>query len=299
MPLAIRVFPILLLLGTFSLAQAQNPGIQVGYAIVTVLSGSSAGISPVETLTYNAFGVTTQTAASPAPLLTNSALVVDLGDPEVGTTGIAITNPATTTAHVQLSVTDKLGIPILNQTISILPRGQFSQFVNELFAGQITSSTPATALLTVTADTPIGLVALNFLQAGIATSPLTSLANPFPMPVISPVQNTVIATVNGGVNQFTTIGTAIMPTSPVMPPVTTTTLAVNQAAQAASTIGGSASFLFPQVATGDGWSTDITVANNSATQQTIRIDFFDQNGALVQSVVGATVPSRGLFSLAR
>src|SRR5215471_18817422 len=129
MRLYIRLFLAVLCLGILPVANAQTSGLQTGFAIVTVVSGSSAGIVPSETLTFSAFGVTTQTVVTPSPLLTNSALAVSLGTNGGGSTGIAIANPTISTGHVQLSLTDPFGIPILNQTISILPRGQFSQFL--------------------------------------------------------------------------------------------------------------------------------------------------------------------------
>lgn len=266
-----------------ALAQAQTPVIQTGFAIITVESGNSAGLAPVETLIHNESGVTTTTDVPPAPLLTNSAMVINLGTFAAGETGLAIVNPTASAGHVLLSVTDPFGTSILNQTITILPRGQLSRFVNELFAGQITSTTPATGLLTITADVPVGVAALNFRADGFSASPLTSLSSPMPLS----------ATTFTPVTNVTTTGTTtVFPVVSVMP----STSSVQTTATASTTVGGGASFLLPQVVTGAGWSTQITVANNSAGQQALRIDFFDPNGVLLKTITGITIQPRGLFS---
>jgi hypothetical protein len=272
-----------LVLALCSLAQAQTTAVQPGFAIVTVESGNAAGIAPVETLIHDDFGVTTTSDLSPTPLLTNSAMVVYLGTAAAGTTGIAVMNPTTATAHVQLLITNAQGGPILNQTLSIVPRGQFSRFVSELFAGQITSTTPPAGLLTITADAPVGVVALNFRGDGFSSSPLSSLASPMPLSA---------ATFTPQINNA-------LPTNPVTPVMTTVTAATVQTNTATNTIGGGASFLFPQVVTGGGWATQITIANNSAAVQVLRIDFFDPNGNALQTINGITIPPLGLFSTVR
>src|SRR5262245_30684901 len=127
MPSAIRVFLALCLFGSLALAPAQaSAAPQIGFAIVTVDSGNSIGIVASETLIHSVSGRIERTGVSPALLLTNSALVVHLGSPADGSTGIAIVNPTAIAANVQLSATDTQGTPILNRTISILPRGQLS-----------------------------------------------------------------------------------------------------------------------------------------------------------------------------
>src|SRR5690242_6709004 len=104
MSLPIRVLMLLLVIGCWTAVQAQNPGIQVGFAIVTVESGNSAGIVPFETLVETGSGGTTTTNITPPPLLTNSSMVVSLGADGNNSTGIAIVNATATAGHVQLSV---------------------------------------------------------------------------------------------------------------------------------------------------------------------------------------------------
>jgi len=62
-----------------------------------------------------------------------------------------------------------------------------------------------------------------------------------------------------------------------------------------TSIGGGASLIFPQVASGGGWFTEIAVGNTSSGPQVIRIDFFEANGANVASLTNITIPSHGVF----
>jgi hypothetical protein len=49
--------------------------------------------------------------------------------------------------------------------------------------------------------------------------------------------------------------------------------------------------VLPQVATGGGWVTQITIANTSAAPQTVRLDFLSPIGAPLATPVGSTFPS--------
>src|SRR5262249_10116373 len=142
------------------------------------------------------------TDVSPSPLLMNSALVVNLNVAGCST-GIAIVNPSQSVANVQLVATNSQGGQILSQTISIVPNGQFSRFLNQLFAGQITLATPLAGLLTITADAPVGVVALNFRDQGFGASPLTSLSSPFPLPVATIPSSATVTTSTSATNGVT------------------------------------------------------------------------------------------------
>src|SRR5215475_11712515 len=115
----LRMLLIVCCIGMGCTAEAQTSGLQVGFAVVTVVSGNSAGILPSETLVFTDFGITTQTELTPPALLTNSAVVVNLGTTAEGSTGISVMNSTLATGHVNLSITDAQGIAILNQTLSI------------------------------------------------------------------------------------------------------------------------------------------------------------------------------------
>jgi hypothetical protein len=61
------------------------------------------------------------------------------------------------------------------------------------------------------------------------------------------------------------------------------------------TLVGPGAFIFPQVVSGGGWFTEITISNTSLTLQIVRIEIFDPNGALLNTLV-SSVPPLGLVT---
>jgi len=62
--------------------------------------------------------------------------------------------------------------------------------------------------------------------------------------------------------------------------------------------GGSA-LLLPQVATGGGWSTEVVIANGTGLEQTIDIDFYNQDGVIVATEQNVEVPPAGVILINR
>ena len=185
---------------------------QGAYAIVTPESGNPAGLLAVETLSLQTLAGRIEAQISPAAVLTSVAFPVNLGTISNGTTGIAIVNPTASAGNVHLSVTDPQGIEILRQTVSILPRGQLSRFLNEIFAGQISSVTTLMGLLAVTSDVPVAVLAMDFHDAAFAPLPAASLGTALPLTTSSTSSGSTVETT-------TTTGTApvAFPTVSVMP----------------------------------------------------------------------------------
>src|ERR1041385_2768698 len=292
-----RVVPGILLLALPFLAQAQIvQSSQAAFAIVTPESGNLAALIPVETLSMRTDAGRVEAEVAPAALLTTVAFPVELGTVMVGSTAVAIVNPTAAAGNVHLSVTNPQGIEILSQTLSVLPRGQLSRFLNEIFAAQINPDSSQTGLLTITSDAPVAVLALNFSDAGFASLPVASLASPLPLPVTTTSTGALTTTTS-------TTGTApiAFPTVSVMPSFGSFATAIPspvtaQTTAATTTIGGAGAFIFPQVANFGEWSTRIRIANTSSAPQTVRIDLFDPNGVLVSSMSGITIPSRGLYN---
>jgi len=182
MPSWTRAVCIVVLLASFGFSQTGSPGkVQIGYAIITPLSGNAAGLVPTETLIHTTANGIVESSLSPSPVLTNMAMAVNLGTIAEGTTGIAIVNPTAVAAKVQFAITDPAGTQILAQTFTVLPHSQLSRFINELFAGQINVATSVSGLLNIAADAPVAAVGLNFRDAGFTAQPLASLTNPMPL----------------------------------------------------------------------------------------------------------------------
>jgi hypothetical protein len=228
---------------------------QTGFAIVTLVSGNIAGLIATETLTFNDGTNTNVAIVPPAALLTSSSMLVSI-DPNGGnTTAVAISNPSLGSGSVNLLVTDERGAVVLNTIIPLGPRAQVSRFLSDFFQVPRLPQFSNRLLLTVSAEIPVALVGLNFRGADFAGIPLTSLASPMPVPP-----------------------QLLFPATPTISP----------------TIGGVA-FVFPAVAFGGQWSTEIAVGNTSAGTQTIRIDFFSAAGTFLRTRADVVIPTHGTF----
>jgi len=228
---------------------------QSGFAIVTLVSGNIAGLIATETLTFDDGTRTNVAIVPPAAMLTSSSMLVSLDLNGGNTTAIAIANPSLGSGSVNLLVTDERGAIVLNTIIPLGPRAQVSRFLSDFFQVPRLPQLSNRLLLTVSAEIPVSVVALNFRGTDFAGIPLTSLASPTPVP-----------------------SQLLFPTTPTISP----------------TIGGAA-FVFPAVAFGGEWSTEIAVGNTSAGTQTIRIDFFASDGTFLRTRADVLIPSHGTF----
>jgi hypothetical protein len=255
-------------------AEAQINQAQTAFAIVTPEFGNPDGLFAVETLFNRSFFGLQQTNTSAAPPLLAASFNVNIAGASEDTTGIAIVNPNATVANVRLSVTNDLGIEVLNQTVAILPRGQLTRFLSELFGIPFRTNSPG--LMTIVSDVPVGIQPVNFRDGSLAATPVFSLTSPFPLP-----STTFIPSASSTSRSGTTTGGG---------PSNGGTGAVGPVA---TTIGGPEASLFPQVVNGGGWFTEIAISNISLRSQSVRIDLFDPAGIAIISIVGISVPSRG------
>jgi hypothetical protein len=319
-----RVLLVMLFSGHLLGVFAQDGTTHNGFAVITLVSGTPAGLVSTETIENHSGAEIEHTVLSPAPLTTNASILVSVGAIGDNTTSIAVANPSTGSGGVNLILTDTQGNVVLNTTFTLGPGGQLTRFLNEFFATTPTRFT-SPLLLTVSSEIPVAILAFNFRASDFSAVPLTSLATPTPVavqpltsqavgsqplaqpvappspsitsPVFSvgipsvPPPSTMVSppvTITGiGAPTFT--GTAVTMGMVLLPATATTTV---------PTIGGPGALVFPQVVTGGGWTTEIAVGNTSAGTQVIRIDFFSPTGVLLQSVTGITIASRGVFFVA-
>jgi hypothetical protein len=263
---------ILALMFGFVDAEAQINQLKTEFAIITPESVNPFGVFAVESLFNRSLFGLQHTDTSSAPLLITASFNVNIASATGNTTGIAIVNPNSVVANVQLSVTDDHGIEVLNQTVAILPHGQLTRFLSEFFGIPLTTNSPG--LMTIVADAPVGIQPINFRDGSFAATPVFSSTSPFPMPTFIPSGNSVSRSAG------TTTGT----------PNTGDTASVGSGS---ASIGGPGAALFPQVVSGGGWFTEIAVSNTSLTTQSVRMDFFDPTGTAILSIVGISIPSRG------
>ena len=247
MRLLIRVVFMVWFSGNLLGAFAQDTTTRTGFAVVTLVSGNVAGLIANETLRNSTDSGIEQAVVAPSPLITSASMLVPLGPVGENTTAIALANPSLGSGQVNLILTDAIGRVVLNATVQLGPHGQLSRYLNEFFATPPAASS-APLLLTLTAEIPVAILALNFRGGDFTAIPLTSLSTPTPVPV-----------------------------------------------QSSPAIGGAASLVFAQVATGT-WATDIAVGNTSAGLQSIRIDFFGSDGVSRSSLTDIVIQPRGVFS---
>jgi hypothetical protein len=304
---SIRVFVALLLCGSLPVTLAQSTATRTGFAVITLVSGNIAGLIATETLINTTSAGTAQVTVGPAVLVSSASLLVTIGPPDVNTTSIAVANPSIGSGSVNLLLTNQNGAALVNTVVPLGPRQQFARNLNDFFAVQPTE--PATlALLTVLSEIPVAILALNSRDGDFTSIPLTSLASPTPIPIqaLTPLPTIPNAGPGFGLgvapliptipNAGAGFGLGIAPPPPapiiVTPPVSVSRSPV----PTVTSIGGAASLVFPQVANGGGWSTEIAVGNTSSGPQTIRIDFFGSNGVNLLSLTDITIPSQGVFS---
>jgi hypothetical protein len=264
------------LLGTFA-QTASN--IRSGYAVVTLVSGNGAGLIATETLRSRTESGFQQAIVAPSVLVTTASVLVPVGPVAENSTAIAVANPSMGSGGVNLVLTNRAGSVVMNTTVQLGPREQFSKYLNEFLAVQPVGFSGPT-LLTISSEIPVAILALNFRDGAFTAIPLTSLSAPMPValqPLNPPPPNAMI----GGFG----LGVSPMPVPPVtffgVPP--------------GPTIGGAASLVFAQVAAGGVWATEIAVGNTSAGLQSIRLDFFASNGANTGSLENIIIPPRGVF----
>ena len=141
---------------------------------------------------------------------------------------------------------------------------------------------------------------------------------PVPQTITAPIPNTITQVPNTIMQVPSTFSSLppTVPTTGTSAPLTTTPTAVLSSTgfilvrgdvffaipSIAVGIGGIAAQLLPQVATGGGWESTIAIANTSAVDRLVRVDFFNsQGGPLLlpfgSSVTSILVPAGGVVTL--
>jgi hypothetical protein len=121
------------------------------------------------------------------------------------------------------------------------------------------------------------------------TTPPTLL--PPPIVTIPPATAPITGTAGALVTS-----TGVVVSTPVVPAFTPVPTTVSMPSAFAfplitSGVGGTGALLLPQIATGGGWVTQITIANTSQFPQTVRLDFFNPAGGALSVSIGSTIPS--------
>ena len=161
-----------------------NGPVQTGFAVVTP-SSSPSGLVVFETFGEREGNATTQAGVLPANMTTDALIFVRSDGRLSRNLGVAITNPNTADANVTLTLVQADGTTVATKLITVPGNHQVSQFVTELF-----SSVPQVAMdfngtVRITSDIAVAVVGLRFRGINFSTLPVTSLAPPTNVPVIS------------------------------------------------------------------------------------------------------------------
>jgi len=241
------------LLGIFaaSISFSQVGPLRTGFAVVTPITGGRSAFNVTETLTERFEGNLLQSSVQPSPLVTLTSIIVN-SDPASGVnTGIAILDPFDVPATVTFTLVNQQGVIIDAKTVIIEARQQRSRFLTQLFSDVPELTKPFTGQLFINSNVPISVLALAFSGPFFTSLPSSQLGG----------NNTAVGTPSdlGGI---------------------------------ISNVGGIAgALLLPQVASGGGWVSTITIANTSILPQSVRVDFFDSTGGLPGLPISTSIPN--------
>jgi hypothetical protein len=337
-------------LGQVTLTQAVVAAgpLQTGFAVVTPVGGTGAGLGVSETFGQQIGTSLFQASVLASPPVTLTDIVLNVNPQTGSNTGVAIVNPNGTAAVVTLNAGNQQGATIATRTITIGPQQQISDFVTELFPGNPNIFQGVTGLLFIGSNVPIGVVGLAFSGGTFTSLPVAAqlvgttaitTSAPAPMTITTPATATITAPVtvtSNGVTITAPIGsTSFSPVTPsfngiptpptLLPPptantppgtgpitgsanvlvtstgtatafapsplVATTTPVGFLVPQLSLGVGGTGALLLPQVATGGGWISQITISNTSTVALAVRVDFFNPTGGPLATSLGSTIPS--------
>jgi hypothetical protein len=181
--------------------------IQAGYAVITpVLVETSATTGGTTTTTttstsglvvFETFGLrhdggnATQAGVLPPDLTTNSMLFVDSEGRLGKNIGVAIVNPNSTGANVDLTLRKADGTTVAMGTLNVPSHQQISKMVMQLFTTGASVPSDVTGTLVITSsgssNLPVSVIGLRFRGSNFSTIPATNLSgSTSPLPNITP-----------------------------------------------------------------------------------------------------------------
>jgi hypothetical protein len=202
--------------------------------------------------------------------------------------------------------TGVLGLQFVGPSFTALPTSVQLAGVTTFAAGNVAATTVVISGTGVASPTTATIPTITIPST--PTVPISTVPIPSTIPVTtipSPTipATTVPATVTVTPQTFA-IGTTTQSPAAFGTPVTNTTVigtTPNSTVVASAGVVGLGAFLLPQVATGAGWESQVTVANTSVNAQVIRVDFFNANGGplvipIGSTISGVTIPPGGVVT---
>jgi hypothetical protein len=140
-----------------------NSSIQTGFAVVTpVETGGAAGLTVSELFSQQVGDQVFRSSVLPSPLVTLTSVLINSNPDLALNTGIAIVNPNVGPAVIRLTLNNNQGVFVAETVFAINGSQQISRFITELFPDTFALTQPFTGLLFITADIPVGILALAF-----------------------------------------------------------------------------------------------------------------------------------------
>lgn len=148
--------------------------LQVGYAIVTDETASTAEIDVFGTFGQARSGETTQAGVLASEMTTKAIFFVSVSRSLSRDLGIAIANPGSTPANMLLTLRNDSGATTATRSLLVGARQHTSQFVSQLF----TSQTEFTGTLQIDSNTPVAVLILRFRGSNFSTLSVVNLSAP-------------------------------------------------------------------------------------------------------------------------
>jgi len=182
---------IVVLLFTAAAGFSEDSSIQVGYAVITPVSGATSAFVAFETfgLRVGGIGGATQAGVLPPSLTTSAVLFVERSGLLLRNSGFAIVNPNNSAVTLSMTVYDEDGSQLATTNLTVPAHNQVAKFVPELFLlGSLPLEFTGTIVITSTGTSPlpVSVTGLRFRGANFSALPATPIStSPSPVPVIS------------------------------------------------------------------------------------------------------------------
>lgn len=163
-----------------------NSPIQVGYVVVTPAQ-ASPDITVFETFGERHGGQTLQAGVLPSAMTTHAVLFVNTSGRLSRNVGVAIANPGSVSAEIDLKLWDDQGVLLAdyassNAPLTVGPGEQVAKYVTEFFESHPEVSRDVTGTLDIVSDQPVAIIGIRSRGENFSTLPATSLSGPIPVP---------------------------------------------------------------------------------------------------------------------
>jgi len=245
-------------------AGVENGSVRSGYIIVTPGANSPPASTTVMFGLLSQGVVQSQADIMPQAMTADASMFAEVLPTNSQSIGIAVANPGDNTNTVTMTLRNSDGsVAGMPISISLEAQHQIAKFISELFPEIIAPGFIGS--LRVQSSIPISVLGLGFSGAAFSALPISRSTRTGDVPLRTLTAGSLTSTSAGGL------------------------------------VGGSTASIFPQIAVGGGWATQVALVNDSAVAITGRLDVFDPAGnpmpvefnSLFQSTFTYSIPAGG------